>query len=117
MRTNQYYGLNDWAKKLVNRKQKVREFGVQVFADGKRKRFSRWRRMPVARVQDAGVIRGIGNSVVTKLHRYTMPNGEVFSEYVQAVVHCGGPCFYIALKDKQGAVVTESLWADDQLTG
>ena len=116
MRVPQYFGLNDWAKKLVTKKEKVREFGVQVSADGKRKRFNRWRRVPVARVQDAGVIKGIG-CTVAKLHRYTLPGGEVLTEYVQAVVPCGGPCYYIALKDKHGQVVQESLWTKDELTG
>ena len=116
MRMPQYIGLNDWANRLISRKQKVREEGVRIFASGARKQFKRWRRVPLARIEDAGVIRGIGGSShIAKLHRYTFPNGEQFVEYVQTVVHSGGPCYLVALKDKSGKPVAESLWTEDQM--
>ena len=115
MRCDQYIGLNDWARKLVSTKTKVREYGVQVFADGGRARFSRWRRITLVRKEHAGVIRGAYKPQVDKLHRYTLPSGEVFTEFVQATPWSGGPCYFIALKDKHGVPVPESLWTKDEI--
>lgn len=115
-RSDQYIGLNSWAKRLVSRKEKVREHGVRIFADGRKQRFSRWRRMPNARVEHAGVIHGAWNPRVALLHRYTFPaTGEVFVEYVQATPWSGGPCYFIALMDKHGKPVPESLWTDEEM--
>src|SRR5579883_2216385 len=115
MRCDQYIGLNDWARKLVTKKSKVREYGVQVFANGNRKQFSRWRRISLVRTEHAGVIRGAYSPQVNKLHRYTLPNGEVYSEFVQASPWSGGPCYFIALKDKHGKPVPQSLWTDEEI--
>lgn len=115
MRCDQYIGLNDWARRLVARKEKVREFGVQVFGNGKRKQFARWRRVPMVRTEHAGVIKGAWNPQVAKLHRYTLPTGEVYVEYVQATPWSGGPCYFIALKDSKGNPVPESLWTDEEI--
>lgn len=115
MRCDQYIGLNSWASRLVTRKQKVREYGVQVFASGKRKSFRRWRRIPVVRSEVAGVVRGAWNPQVAKLHKYTLPDGQKYVEYVQACPWSSGPCYFIALKDKHGKPVPESLWTDEEI--
>ena len=116
-RSDQYIGLNPWAKRMLTRKVKVREEGVRYFADGKKQRFNRWRRMPLVRTEHAGVIHGAYSPIVAKLHRYTMQNGEQFVEYVQAAPWYGGPCYFIALMDKHGKPVPESLWTDEEITG
>jgi len=116
-RCDQYVGLNAWARRFVTRKVKVREQGLRHFADGTKQSFNRWRRMPVARCEHAGIIRGAWKPEVAKLHRYTMPNGEVYVEFVQAAPWCGGPNYFIALKDKHGQVVHESLWTDEEIRG
>lgn len=115
MRCDQYIGLNDWARRLVTGKQKVREQGVRTFASGKKKSFSRWRRIPLVRSEHAGVIRGAYKPQVAKLHRYTLPDGQVLVEFVQATPWSGGPCYFIALKDKQGNALPESLWSDEEI--
>lgn len=115
MRCDQYVGLNEWAKKLVSRKIKVHEVGVRTFPDGKRKRFNRWYQMPLARVTRIGTIRGAWNPEVATLHQYTFPDGRVYREYVQAAPWSGGPCYFIALKDRLGQPVPESIWTDDEL--
>lgn len=115
MRCDQYIGLNEWASRFVNRKQKVRETGVQSFADGTKKNFDRWRRVPVLRREHAGIIRGAWRAEVAKLHRYTLPNGEQYVEYVQAQPWSGGPCYFVALMDRDGKPVPASLWTDDEI--
>lgn len=116
-RSDQYIGLNDWAKRMVTRKVKVREEGIRHFAGGKKQSFNRWRRMPLVRSEHAGVIRGAYQPIVAKLHRYTLPNGEVFVEYIQAAPWHSGPCYFIALKDRHGKPVPESLWTDEEISG
>jgi hypothetical protein len=116
-RSDQYIGLNTWARKLVTRKLTVREEGTRTFPGGKKQRFSRWRRMPVARKQHVGVIRGAWIPVVAVLHRYTMPNGEQYVEFVQANPWSSGPQYFIALKDSRGNPVPESLWTDEEICG
>lgn len=116
-RSDQYIGLNDWARKLVTRKEKVREHGVRIFANGKKQKFSRWRRMPLVRSEHAGIIRGAWTPEVAKLHRYTLSDGKVYVEFVQAEPWHSGPCYFIALKDRHGNVVPESLWTDEEIEG
>jgi len=115
-RFDQYIGLNDWARKTVLRKEKVRQYGVNVFADGRRKRFSRWTNLPVARIQVIGILHGVYTGKVADLHRYTMSNGKVYEEFVQATPWSGGPMYHIALRDvKTGKNVPESLWTDEEM--
>lgn len=115
MRCDQYIGLNQWAQKLVSRKIKVHETGVRTYPNGRRKRFDRWYRIPAARISKIGTIRGAWTAEVASLHRYVLPNGEIYQEYVQASPWSGGPCYFIALKDKHGNPVPQSLWTDDEL--
>lgn len=115
-RSDQYIGLNDRARRLVLSKQKVREVGTTIFANGKKKSFNRWRRVPAARKEHAGVLRGVWTPVVAVLHRYTMPDGRVLTEYVQESPWCGGPCYFIALMDAHGKPVPESLWTSEEIT-
>lgn len=115
-RFDQYRGLNDWARKTVLRKEKVRQFGVNVFADGRRKRFARWVNLPVARIQVYGILAGVWKPQVAELHRYTMPGGRVLEEYVQESPWSSGPVYHIALRDvKTGKPVPESLWTQKEL--
>jgi len=116
MRMDQYRGLNDWACKTVLKTEKVRQFGTMVFSDGRRKRFSRWTKVPVARVRVIGKITGAWNPHVADLHRFNMPDGKVYDEYVQVTPWSGGPVYHIALRDvRTGQPVPESLWTDDEI--
>ena len=115
-RFDQYIGLNDWARKTVLRKEKVRQFGVSVFADGTRKRFARWTKLPVSRSQVIGILPGVWIDKVADLHRYTMPDGKVYEEYLQADPWAGGPMYHLALRNvKTGNPVPQSLWTDEEL--
>lgn len=115
MRMDQYVGLNSWARKKVLRKQRVRIVGVQISPSGRVKPFDRWMTVPAARREVVGRIKGAWNPRVADLYRYTMPNGEVYEEYVQADPWSGGPCYFIALMDRHGRAVPNSLWTDDEI--
>lgn len=114
MRCDQYIGLNPWATKLVKRKIKVHDVVTRTFPGGKKKRFAHWHRISVARVEKISTITGAFTSVVADLHRYTFPDGRVFEEFVQVTPWSGGPCYFIALKDKTGAPVPNSLWSEEE---
>ncbi len=115
-RFDQLRGLNDWARKNICKREKVRITGEMTFKDGRRKRFSRWAKVPVARVEVYGTLKGVWKPHVTDLHRYTMPDGKVYEEYVQAEPWSSGPVYHLALRNaRTGKPLTESLWTQDEI--
>lgn len=121
MRMAQYYGLNKSAKKLVLKKVMVREIGTTILPDGKRVNFDRRRPIPAAKKQVIGDIKTMNPQLaLAQLHRFTMPDGRVFEEFVQAAPWSGGPCYFIALKfgsgPNIGKPVAESLWTDEEMS-
>lgn len=115
-RFDQYRGLNTWATKTVLKREKARITGEMRFQDGRRKSFSRWAKVPVARIKVIGKIAGVYKDFVGDLHRYSMPDGKVYDEYVQCTPWSSGPVYHIALKDaRTGAPVAQSLWTQDEI--
>ena len=111
MRTDQYYGLNAWARNLVLATQVVSEIGVRRYPDDTIDAFIRSDVVVlIATVTKIGEIEGAFDPVVADLNRYELPTGEIFEEFVQAQPWHGGPCYFIALKDASGDPVRESLW-------
>lgn len=115
MRTDQYIGLNPWAKRFVTRTKSVIEMGIRIHKNGRTEPFCHERRFRRAIVERAGGIRGEYKSTVSPLHRYTLPDGRSFTEYVQETPWCGGPCYFIALKDADGKPVEKSLWTRERI--
>lgn len=117
MRMDQYSGLNEWARKTVLKKEKARVTGTMTFtSDGRKRRFTRWARIPVARIEHIGKIEGAWNPCVAKLRRFTMPDGTVYEEYIQESPWSGGPVWHTALKNAvTGEPVAESLWTQEEL--
>lgn len=114
MRFDQYKGLNKWAKRTVSATRTVREIGKQVQANGKVVEFDRTVKVPLVQKRRYSKIRGTYVLFAGDLHRYTLPNGKVLEEYVQETMHCGGPCYFIALRDSNGNPEKRSLWTDDE---
>lgn len=115
MRFDQYIGLNKWAKRTVRATKLVREIGKQIQANGKTVKFDRTVKVPVVQKRRYSKIRGTYVLFAGDLHRYTLPNGQILEEYVQETLHCGGPCYFIALRDSAGNPEKRSLWTDDEL--
>ena len=115
MRSDQWIGLNAWATREVGRTRTAREVGVRVFRRGRIERFDRKVRVPFAKVEVISPVAGAWVDVVGHLHRYIMPNGKVYEEFLQADPWSSGPCYFIALKDQQGNPVPQSLWTDEEL--
>lgn len=114
MRCAQYIGLNKWAESYVRATVPVREVGVRLLPGGRTESFDRAVMMPVAKTEVVGVIPGFYGDDIP-LVRYTMPNGRVFTEYVQAEPWSSGPCYFIALKNERGKVVPQSLWKQEDI--
>jgi len=115
MRCDQYIGLNEWATEKVLARHAVREVGVRILPSGEEQPFDREVDALVASVEQVGSIEGAWMDVVAPLNRYTLPTGEVFEEFVQAVPWSSGPCYFIALRDEKGHEVPESLWAESDI--
>jgi hypothetical protein len=115
MRCDQYVGLNKWASEKVSRQQSVREVGARILPNGKALPFDRTIKVPVAKIEVIGKITGAWTDHVANLHRYTLPDGRIYEEYVQAEPWSSGPCYFIALKNSKGNVISQSLWTDDEL--
>ena len=86
-RWDKYIGLNERAKTLVGD--------------------------PSTNKEVVGKIAGTWVNVVNDLHRYTLPNGRVYREFIQCEIWMGGPCYFIALKDKRGRILRRTLWSQD----
>lgn len=115
MRMDQYRGLNTWAQKTVTKREKARVTGTMTFEDGRRRRFTRWAKIPIARIETIGKIAGAWKPHVADLRRFTMPDGNVYEEYVQVTPWSGGPVYHTALKNAAtGEPVAESLWTDEE---
>lgn len=51
-----------------------------------------------------------------RLFRHKLPDGRVFTEFVQGQANVkSGVLVFVAFKDKQGNVVTESLWKENSM--
>lgn len=116
MRMAQYYGLNSRAKKLVHKKVMAREVGTMHLPDGSRVKFDRRRPIPVAKKQVIGDIKTYDPRIpLAQLFRYTLPDGVVYEEYIQEVLHSGGPCYFLALRSPDGTPLASSLWSNDEM--
>jgi len=115
MRCDQYMGLNKWAQKRVNEKVVVRVVG-KLTKRGKVVQIDREQEVPVAVITVIESIAGAYKDHVANLHRYTMPSGVVYEEYVQETIWCGGPNYYIALRRLSGKPLKRSLWSQKQLS-
>ena len=116
MRSEQYRGLNDWARSQVLLREEALVQGTITYDDGRQKAFSRREWFLVAETETIGEIEGAWTDVIANLTRYTLPDGRVFDEYVQDVPWSSGPVYHIALKDAStGKPVPQSLWTDEEL--
>lgn len=116
MRFDHYKGLNQAGLRLIKRKVKVQEFVRRVYPNGRVETLERTSIPAVTRVTRIGRIKGAYKARVANLHRYYMLDGVTyFDEFVQHELWCGGPHYFIALKDMHGNVVQRTLWTDAQM--
>lgn len=68
-------------------------------------------------VKSATKTESIGNlsALFQTLKRYTLADGRVYTEYQQAVVQSITDVYFVALHDKQGNRIAESLWTEAEM--
>jgi hypothetical protein len=89
MRTENVFGLNEWARRQTRNAKK----------------------------RDHCDVDGVWTKELLRLHRYILPEkGTEVEEYIQAEPWSGGPCYFFALRDTStGEPIAESLWTDDEI--
>ena len=117
MRCDQYQGLNKRARNLVKGIIKgATESSTITYPDGRTETYSSDRVSVCAKVEIIGYVRGAYVQRAGNRHRYTLRDGRVFEEFVEHIIHCGGPNYFIALRDvATGEVVAASRWKDEEL--
>ncbi len=117
MRCDQYIGLNPWATNRVGQMRAIRIVGKK-FDEATGKFLGKVEQIgtePVLRREVIGHIEGAWQNQVAALYRYHLGRGRYFDEYVQATTWSSGPCYFVALKNKRGNVVRQSLWAQSEI--
>lgn len=115
--------LNPWAERLVGKTQTVLVKGARTYPDGREVPFAFEEKELVATVKTLSSHGGPEDS--WSLHEWTLPNGKVYTEYVQDWIHneySGRALPVIALKVQRifmgkvrQRVLWRSLWTPQQL--
>jgi len=119
MRTDTFYGLNTWGRKLIARTLPGVVESTITYANGRTATLKREGIPAVVSVEVLGPIPEREDSILIRpLQSYKMHNGVVLDEYVQEHFHCGGPCYWIALRYRStGRVLKSSLWTKKEIHG
>ena len=118
-RFTQIIGLNRWSTQLVSATEKATEIGRRFFEDGRVEEFEREVQISTATKREIGSFGGMFDETYP-LFEYTLKDGRVFQEYVQAEPWSSGPCIFLALKQwarmDEGLIpVSESLWTYEEI--
>lgn len=115
IRKTQVYGLNEAAKALLYDEGEVwEESGVRHYESGREESFSRQGRSSRVKVEECGEFLGMFDESYP-LHRYTLPDGRIFSEAEYASPWASGPCIFLALVEegqKEWSPGAEKAYAD-----
>lgn len=111
-----FTNLNQWASELVLGTLALRLEGSLIYPDGRREPVSRTETRLLAQVEVVES-HSTGPLDCWYLHRYTLPSGEVYVEYVQQWDSDDGDTrvSFIALKDAMGNVVPRSVWTQTEM--
>ena len=122
MRCDQYIGLNEWANKMLE-EDRIHGTLQQIFYpegnndDPNPKAIDLGHTVtsiPAHEIEVIGTIHGAWDDNVADLRRFTMSDGTVYEEFVQAKPWSSGPCYFIALK-RFGMPVEKSLWTEEEI--
>ena len=113
MRCDQAMGLNERARAIVAPQyRKYQDKTVRTYEDGQVVELTQAGQECLIKYEKCGEFNGFGHYDLT---RYTLPNGDVYQEFEQASPWSSGPCIFLALTDKSGNEVKESLWTDQEI--
>lgn len=118
-RTDTFYGLNPWGRKLVSRTLPGAVESTITYANGRTATLKREGIPAVVSVEVLGPIEGREDSMLIRpLQSYRMHNGVVLDEFVQLHFNHGGPCYWIALRYRStGRVLKSSVWSQKEIYG
>lgn len=121
MRTDQFMGLNDWARELLKGCGKTHFTGryetrdvVAVEGEEESKIEAPVFEPCVLQEKSGLSYCGMFDNEYA-LSRYILRDGRVYYEYVQAEPWDSGPMFFVALRDEEGQPVPESLWSEEEI--
>ena len=116
MRTTQFIGLKGRATALVKPINKVvgTQTVIKRFNDGREEKVETNIVENQVKRETYGMTYGMFDEEIP-LNRYTLPDGTVYQEFVQACPWSSGPMIFLAFQDKDGKPVQESLWTDDEI--
>lgn len=115
---NQFFGLNDWARTLVNKIRSVEVINaIACHQTGQIIQVKTQRRSLEARRTVIGTITQSENpqKEIAKLYRYSFSDGRYFEETLQFCPLNGANGYYLALKDSQNRTLPESLWRESDI--
>jgi len=113
MRCDQPMGLNERARAIVvSQYRKYQDKITRTYEDGKTAELTQSGQESLVKYEKCGEYHGFDSHDLT---RYILPNGDVYEEFEQASPWSSGPCMFLALKDKNGDVVKESIWTDQEI--
>lgn len=120
IRMDQWIGLNERAQKLVKGKQVLAwtEQVTRVYPDGRKETLpDRKVFASTVKCEPSGeeVPYAFGDGATFKLDKYTLPNGTVYFERMQAEPWSSGPCYFTALQTEDGKCVPESCWTEREI--
>ena len=114
MRCDQYMGLNDRAKKIVEGTVvSIQRKIIDTYPDGRVEESTTEVEVSDVTIEDTETFAEGFNKY--PLYKYTLVGGTEYFEYVQEEPWSSGPMFFIALKDQNGNPVKDSLWTDEEL--
>lgn len=114
MRTTQVVGLHPRAKKIVTNWVDAVEEVTRKYADGTEERYSRIVMADRSKREVYGYFDGMCGEEYP-LHKWTLADGRVFYEYVQAQPWSSGPVVFVALEDEKRDTIKESLWTAEEM--
>ena len=117
MRCDQYIGLNERAEKLLqlDKTQPVKITTIKEFPNGNIVSETHIEQQTITVREKYSTFLQAFNEDPEILYKHTLENGDVYYEFLQCEPWSSGPCYFIALKDKEGKVAEESLWTDEEL--
>jgi len=111
----QVIGLTEEAHALVEGQEVLAytEEGVKVLPDGSHEPFTRPVYKSDVSREEYGQFEGMFGEPYP-LHRYTLPDGRILEEVIQAAPWSSGPCIFLALQEN-GQWLPETLWSDEEI--
>lgn len=110
-------GLNPWARRFVSTREVVgTDYVNSVYIGGRRSSKTSHITEPLVKKEESGEYCVDIFGQYHSLYKYTLPNGKVYYEVVQNTTLLSGPVVFLALQDKHGEIVPESIWSIEEMS-